>query len=35
MAAYDAYLSGKLEDYAYPADKVKEALAHLPKVPSQ
>ena len=34
LAAYDAYLSGKLEDYAYPADKVKEALAHLPKVPS-
>jgi len=34
MAAYEAYLSGKLEDYAYPEDKVKEALAHLPKVPS-
>jgi len=34
MAAYDAYLSGKLEDYAYPADKVKEALSRLPKVPS-
>jgi len=32
MAAYDAYLSGKLQDYAYPADKVKEALTHLPKV---
>ncbi|MBI4297690.1 MAG: TrpB-like pyridoxal phosphate-dependent enzyme, partial [Chloroflexi bacterium] len=32
LGAYDAYLSGKLEDYAYPADKVKEALAHLPKV---
>jgi len=34
MAAYEAYLSGKLEDYAYPEDKVKEALEHLPKVPS-
>jgi len=34
LAAYDAYLSGKLEDYAYPADKVKEALARLPKVSS-
>jgi len=33
MAAYEAYLSGKLEDYAYPEDKVKEALEHLPKVP--
>jgi len=33
MAAYDAYLSGKLEDYAYPEEKVKEALAHLPEVP--
>ncbi len=32
MAAYDAYLSGKLRDYDYPAEKVKEALAHLPKV---
>jgi len=34
LAAYDAYLSGKLEDYEYPEEKVKEALAHLPKVPS-
>ena len=33
MAAYDAYLSGKLEDYEYPEEKVKEALASLPKVP--
>jgi tryptophan synthase beta chain len=32
MAAYDAYLSGKLEDYEYPEEKVKEALNHLPKV---
>jgi tryptophan synthase beta chain len=32
MAAYDAYLSGKLEDYEYPEEKVKEALTHLPKV---
>jgi tryptophan synthase beta chain len=31
MAAYDAYLSGKLEDYQYPEEKVKEALASLPK----
>ena len=34
MAAYDAYLSGKLVDYEYPEEKVKEALAHLPEVPS-
>jgi tryptophan synthase beta chain len=32
LAAYDEYLSGKLQDYAYPAAKVKEALAHLPEV---
>jgi len=34
MAAYDAYLSGKLTDYEYPEEKVKEALAHLPAVPT-
>ncbi len=34
MAAYDAYLSGKLEDYEYPEAKVKEALTHLPQVPA-
>ena len=33
MAAYEAYLSGKLTDYEYPEEKVKEALAHLPEVP--
>jgi len=33
MAAYDAYLSGKLQDYEYPEEKVKEALTHLPEVP--
>lgn len=32
MASYDAYLSGKLADYAYPDDKVQEALHQLPKV---
>jgi tryptophan synthase beta chain len=32
LAAYDAYLSGQLEDYDYPEEKVKEALASLPKV---
>jgi tryptophan synthase beta chain len=32
MAAYDAYFAGKLEDFEYPAEKVKESLAKLPKV---
>ena len=32
MAAYEKYLSGQLEDYAYPEDKVKEALTQLPEV---
>jgi tryptophan synthase beta chain len=32
LSAYEQYLSGKLEDYAYPAEKVKEALAAIPKV---
>jgi len=32
LSAYDEFLSGKLQDYDYPAEKVKEALTHLPKV---
>ncbi len=32
LSAYDQYLSGKLEDYFYPKDKVEEALKDLPKV---
>ena len=32
MAAYEAYFSGKLKDYAYPKDKIEESLSHLPKV---
>ena len=32
MAAYDAYLGGSLEDYAYPEEKIKEAMKNLPKV---
>ncbi len=34
LAAYDAYLSGKMQDYEFPEEKMKEALASLPKVPS-
>jgi tryptophan synthase beta chain len=32
MGAYDAYLSGALQDYAYPAEAIQAALAELPKV---
>ncbi|KUO43104.1 MAG: tryptophan synthase subunit beta [Hadesarchaea archaeon YNP_N21] len=32
LAAYDAFIGGKLIDYEYPAELVKEALAKLPKV---
>jgi tryptophan synthase beta chain len=32
LSAYEAYLSGKLQDYEYPADKVEAALRNLPKV---
>jgi tryptophan synthase beta chain len=32
MAAYDSYLSGKLEDSAYPARAIEDALADLPKI---
>jgi tryptophan synthase beta chain len=32
MAAYDAYFAGQLDDFEYPAEKVKESLGKLPKV---
>ncbi|HTN53774.1 MAG TPA: TrpB-like pyridoxal phosphate-dependent enzyme [Anaeromyxobacter sp.] len=32
MAAYDAYFAGQLEDFEYPAERVKEALARLPQI---
>ncbi len=32
MGAYDAYLSGNLEDYEYPDEMVKAALERLPKI---
>jgi len=35
MAAYESYLSGKLQDYAYPEDLVREALKTLPEVPAE
>ncbi len=32
LASYDEYHSGKLPDYEYPSEKIKEALLTLPKV---
>jgi predicted alternative tryptophan synthase beta-subunit len=32
MTAYESYLAGKLTDYEYPEEKVKEALDSLPKI---
>ena len=32
LSAYDAYLSGKLKDYEHPEEKIKEAIAKIPKV---
>ncbi len=32
LGAYDQYLSGKMEDYAYPEQRVEEAMASIPKV---
>ena len=32
LGAYDAYLGGKLQNYAYPEEKIQEALGTLPKV---
>ncbi len=34
LASYDAYLAGKLEDYEYPEEKIREALERLPKFPT-
>lgn len=32
LSAYDAFLAGKLEDYAYPEEKIAESLNKLPQV---
>ncbi len=32
LASYERYLQGRLEDYEYPAERVEEALAQLPRV---
>ncbi len=32
LGAYDRYFAGELEDYAYPAEKVRQAMQHLPRL---
>jgi len=32
LASYEKYLDGKLTDYAYPEEKIKEALSELPEI---
>jgi predicted alternative tryptophan synthase beta-subunit len=32
LGAYEAYLTGKLQDYDYPAEKIAEALRGVPQV---
>jgi len=32
LGAFEAYLEGKIEDYAYPEEKIKQSLEKLPKV---
>jgi tryptophan synthase beta chain len=32
MGAYDKYFAHELEDFAFPEEKMKEALTHLPQV---
>ncbi len=32
MASYDSYYEGKLEDYEYPEEAIKESLKNVPKV---
>ena len=32
MSSYERFLSGKLENYDYPAEAVAASLAHLPRV---
>ena len=35
LAAYEAFLGGKLQDYEYPAEKIAEALRGVPQVKGQ
>lgn len=35
LGSYEKYFAGELVDYEYPDEKIKESLAHLPKVPGE
>ena len=35
LAAYDEYLSGRMQDYELPEEEIQEALKELPKVGGQ
>jgi hypothetical protein len=32
MSAYDRFFAGELQDYEYPAEAIRQSLAHLPKI---
>ena len=32
MSAYDAYLAGRLEDFAYPREEIERTLASVPQL---
>jgi tryptophan synthase beta chain len=32
MSAYDEYLAGRLENYEYPEEKIKEAISQVPPI---
>jgi tryptophan synthase beta chain len=32
LSAYQAYFEGKLEDYEYPEEKIRQALSELPEI---
>jgi tryptophan synthase beta chain len=32
MSSYDRFFAGELQDYEYPAEAIRESLAHLPKI---
>jgi len=32
LGSYDRYFSGELEDYAYPQEKIEEAISELPDI---
>ena len=32
LSAYDRFVAGELQDYAYPQDKIAAAIAELPEI---